>query len=82
MVSATRPGPKDMAQPFCPPAASRMMRSSTNITVPDDLIRATELAGQTAVLVGWDGHARGLVTIADTIKPTSADAIIRLRHWG
>jgi Cu+-exporting ATPase len=56
--------------------------TDNNITVPDDLIRATELAGQTAVLVGWDGHARGLVTIADTIKPTSADVIICLRHWG
>ncbi len=37
MVSATRPGPKDMAQPR-PSPASRMMRSRTNITVPDDML--------------------------------------------
>ena len=38
MVSATRPGPNDMAQPLVPGAASRMIRSSTNITVPDDML--------------------------------------------
>ena len=55
------------------------------ITVTDDLIRAMESAaqsGQTAVLVGWDGKARGLLTVADTIKPTSADAITRMRALG
>src|SRR5437762_2606649 len=28
--------------------------------------------GQTAVVVGWDGEARGLIAVADTIKPSSA----------
>ncbi|WJJ14326.1 heavy metal translocating P-type ATPase (plasmid) [Prescottella equi] len=38
--------------------------------------------GQTAVTVGWDGKARGVLVVADAIKPTSADAIRQLRELG
>ncbi|MGI5166205.1 heavy metal translocating P-type ATPase [Spirillospora sp. CA-253888] len=38
--------------------------------------------GHTAVAVGWDGAARGVITVADQIKPTSAEAISRLRALG
>ena len=38
-----------------------------------------EAAGQTAVFTGWDGQVRGLLVIGDTIKPTSAEAVARLR---
>ncbi|MFV0526481.1 MAG: heavy metal translocating P-type ATPase [Acidimicrobiales bacterium] len=38
--------------------------------------------GQTAVAVGWDGQARGVLVVADAIKPTSADAIGQLRDLG
>ena len=38
--------------------------------------------GQTAVAVGWDGRARGVLVVADAIKPTSADAIAQLRDLG
>ena len=31
-----------------------------------------EAAGQTAVFAGWDGRVRGVLAVADTIKPTSA----------
>jgi Cu+-exporting ATPase len=41
-----------------------------------------EAAGQTAVFAGWDGQARGVLVVADTIKPTSAAAIGRLRGLG
>ena len=43
---------------------------------------AAEAGGRTAVAVGWDGQARGVLTVADTIKPDSAAAVRRLRALG
>lgn len=34
-----------------------------------------ESDGKTAVVVGWDGRARGVLVVADTVKPTSAEAV-------
>ncbi|GAA2268985.1 heavy metal translocating P-type ATPase [Actinomadura luteofluorescens] len=50
-----------------------------------DLERAMEKAqalGHTAVAVGWDGEARAVITVADQVKPTSREAIERLRALG
>ncbi|MGZ4707731.1 MAG: heavy metal translocating P-type ATPase, partial [Acidimicrobiales bacterium] len=41
-----------------------------------------ESAGGTAVLAGWDGAIRAVVVVADTVKPSSADAVGRLRSMG
>jgi P-type Cu+ transporter len=43
---------------------------------------AAEAAGRTAVLAGWDGAVRGLLLVADTVKPTSAEAVRQLRDLG
>ncbi|GAA4619679.1 heavy metal translocating P-type ATPase [Actinoallomurus vinaceus] len=43
---------------------------------------AAEAEGRTAVAVGWDGEARAVLVVADTIKDTSAEAITRLRALG
>jgi P-type Cu+ transporter len=45
-------------------------------------MRDAESAGQTAVAVGWDGKARGVLVVADAVKPTSAEAIWQLRALG
>ncbi|MBF6465501.1 copper-translocating P-type ATPase [Nocardia beijingensis] len=45
-------------------------------------MRAAEAEGRTAVAVGWDGAARGVLVVADAVKPTSAEAISQLRALG
>jgi len=39
-----------------------------------------EALGQTAIAVAWDGEVRGLIVVADTVKPTSREAIAALRE--
>ncbi|WP_106396371.1 heavy metal translocating P-type ATPase [Actinocorallia populi] len=41
-----------------------------------------EASGRTVVAVGWDGAARALLVVADTIKETSAEAITQFRALG
>ncbi|MDQ0643471.1 heavy metal translocating P-type ATPase [Microbacterium murale] len=41
-----------------------------------------ESEGKTVVAVGWDGQARGILVVADTVKPTSAEAIAQLKAIG
>jgi Cu+-exporting ATPase len=43
---------------------------------------AAEADGKTAVAVGWDGKARAVLVVADTIKDTSAQAIAQLNSLG
>jgi Cu+-exporting ATPase len=53
--------------------------------LPADLQRAlddAQVAGRTAVAVAWDGQARGVLSVADTVKSTSAQAITQLRALG
>jgi Cu+-exporting ATPase len=53
--------------------------------VPDELNAAraaAESRGRTAVLAGWDGRARAVFAMADQVKPTSRDAVERLRAIG
>ncbi|GIH73375.1 heavy metal translocating P-type ATPase [Sphaerimonospora thailandensis] len=53
--------------------------------LPADLeraLRAAQEAGRTAVAVGWDGAARAILVVADTVKPTSAEAIRMLHAQG
>jgi len=44
--------------------------------------RAAEARGQTAIAAGWDGQPAAIFVVADTIKPTSPDAIARLKTLG
>jgi Cu+-exporting ATPase len=56
-----------------------------SIPAPDDLLASAEAAeadGQTPVWVAWDGAARGVIVVADTIKDTSAQAIAQFRTLG
>jgi Cu+-exporting ATPase len=54
-------------------------------TLPQDVARVREEAerdGRTAVVVGWDGAARGVLAVADAVKDTSAEAVRALRALG
>jgi Cu+-exporting ATPase len=48
----------------------------------DQAAAAAQQAGQTVVAVGWDGHVRALLTVADTIKDSSPQAVATLRGLG
>jgi Cu+-exporting ATPase len=45
-------------------------------------VDAAQAAGRTAVVAGWDGAAKGVLVVADTVKPTSARAVTLLRSLG
>jgi Cu+-exporting ATPase len=63
----------------------RRLLADQSDSLPDNLfhaISAAESAGRTAVVVGWDGVARGVLVVADSVKPTSAGAIRQLRALG
>jgi Cu+-exporting ATPase len=44
--------------------------------------RAAEARGQTAIAAGWDGRAAAVFVVADTVKPTSAEAVASLKALG
>ena len=59
--------------------------SDWSLVVPPELVHAKtdgEAAGRTVVLVGWDGAVRGELLVADTVKPTSAEAVQQLIELG
>jgi P-type Cu+ transporter len=61
------------------------LESDWALQVPSGLAAraaAAEAAGQTVVFAAWDGQVRGVLMVADTIKPTSAEAVARLRGMG
>ena len=43
---------------------------------------AAEARGETAVVVAWDGEARGVLVVADSVKPTSREAVSQLKDLG
>ncbi len=56
-----------------------------SIALPPPLAGAladAQARGRTAVAVAWDGAARAVLVVADTVKPTSAEAVARLRALG
>jgi P-type Cu+ transporter len=43
---------------------------------------AAEARGQTAIAAGWDGAVQAVFVVADTVKPSSAEAVQRLKALG
>jgi Cu+-exporting ATPase len=44
--------------------------------------RASDDDGRTSVAVSWEGRQRGVIRLADAVKPTSAEAIAELKAMG
>jgi P-type Cu+ transporter len=56
-----------------------------SVPMPHQLVTAqaqAEAYGRTVVAVAWDGRLRGLLSVADTVKPSSAEAVRLLRGLG
>ncbi len=56
-----------------------------SLALPAELERAraaAEAEGRTAIAASWDGAARALFVVADAVKPTSREAVRRLRELG
>ncbi len=63
----------------------RTLMADESMEVPAGLGAALdehESSGHTAVLVGWDGRARGVLAVADTVRDDAAEAVARLRARG
>jgi Cu+-exporting ATPase len=59
--------------------------AESGLELPEELVAAraeAEREGKTVVVVAWDGEVRGLLAVADRIKPTSAEAIGELCRLG
>ncbi|MEU2958040.1 heavy metal translocating P-type ATPase [Streptomyces albidoflavus] len=59
--------------------------AEAGMPLPEELERAladAEARGRTVVAAGWDGAVRGLLTLADALRETSAEAVRELRALG
>ncbi|TFD44690.1 copper-translocating P-type ATPase [Cryobacterium sp. TMT1-2-1] len=63
----------------------RWLADEWSITLPvelTDALTSFESLGQTVVAVAWDGQARGVLAVSDTVKASSTAAIAAFRRLG
>jgi P-type Cu+ transporter len=61
------------------------LMAQRSLRVPAELDaarRRAEAQGRTAIMAAWDGEVRGVLVVADAVKPTSAQAVRSLRALG
>jgi Cu+-exporting ATPase len=66
-------------------AGRERLLADWGLHVDGELVRArddAQAAGRTPVFVGWDGRLRAMFVVADSVKPTSAEAVVSFRQLG
>ena len=56
-----------------------------SLSLPPSLspsIDDAQARGGTVAVVAWDGEVHGFIAVSDTVKPTSAEAVVELRRLG
>jgi Cu+-exporting ATPase len=64
---------------------SPRLMEELSMTVPPELLRAVDTAedaSRTAVLAAWDGQARGVLVLADALKPGAEATVASVRCLG
>jgi cation-transporting ATPase V/Cu+-exporting ATPase len=59
----------------------RKLAAQASLELParlDDAATKLENKGRSAVFVGWDGQVRGVIAVADTLKPSAIDTVQQL----
>jgi cation-transporting ATPase V len=63
----------------------RALLADAGLEIPPDVeaeAARLETGGKTAVLAGWEGRARGVLAVADTVRPNAAAVVAELRRMG
>jgi cation-transporting ATPase V len=63
----------------------RKLMAEAGVAVPaavEDAAEALEAQGRTAVIAAWDGHARGVLAVADSVRADASAAVADLRSMG
>jgi cation-transporting ATPase V/Cu+-exporting ATPase len=63
----------------------RKLLAEEGLLVPEaleDAAERLEAGGRTTVLAGWDGEARGVVAVADTVRDEAREVVDRLHDLG
>jgi heavy metal translocating P-type ATPase len=84
-ASAAGMGVRGTVDGFDVVVGRRSLAAETGLSLPPELdaaMQSLEEEGKTVVLVGWDGAVRGLVAVADTVKPAAPEVITTLRQLG
>ena len=66
-------------------AGRRKLMAEAGLLIPgalEDAASSHEDSGRTAIFVGWDGEARGVIAVADTEKEGAREAVSRLAGMG
>ncbi|MCD7102091.1 heavy metal translocating P-type ATPase [Pseudoclavibacter sp. 13-3] len=66
-------------------AGREALLQQQSMRLSDRLVAAkqqAERSGATVIAVAWDGSARGIVVVADAVRPTSREAVARLTDLG